>query len=120
VNYDPVFIEQSFENRGIITVGEGVTGTIAITPAPEYTNPILVITGEQDVLFCGSLGLELTGSGNCGSAAGGVLAQTQRLYPNSRNYTGFAVPKSGHCWMHQYNSQLGYNFSHAWLEGNGF
>jgi hypothetical protein len=72
--YDEAFIAADYKARGTITVGEGVTGALGIVTAPNYKAPVLVMTGQQDVIFCGSTGFEFSGVGNCGTATSGILA----------------------------------------------
>ena len=78
-----------------------------------------MITGQQNVVFCGTLDLEILGPGNCGTGESSILAETQELYPAARNYDWFAVPDSGHCWEHQFNAQIGFQRAHDWLAAQG-
>lgn len=118
--YDEMYIDWDYRSRGTISVGEGVTGAVGIMTANKYKGDVLVITGQQDVPFCGSLGLTINGPGNCGSGKSSILEQTRSLYPVAKSYTWFAVPNSGHCWMHQYNAKLGFKVMTDWLEEKGF
>ena len=119
--YDTDFFHQDFLDRGTITVGEGVSGALGITVAPDYAKPVFVITGQHDTVFCGTTGLEVSGPGNCGSGLSGMLAQTKRLYPNPKaNYTYYALHDSGHCWEHGNFAQLGFYESHKWMYEQGF
>jgi pimeloyl-ACP methyl ester carboxylesterase len=118
--YDTQFIAWDYQTRGTISVDEGATGALGIFQANQYTGRVLVITGQQDVVFCGTTGLEASGVGNCGSGSSSLLVQTQSLYPSALNYICHAVANSGHCWMHQYSAQDGFKFLHQWLTDNGF
>ena len=119
-HYDPAFIHQDYLNRGTITVGEGVSGAIGIVTTTQYTKPVFVINGEQDTVFCGTTGLELTGAGNCGNEPDSIMAETKSLYPASSSYSYYILPNSGHCWEHGYYAQQGFNASHAWMAQHGF
>lgn len=118
-NYDPVFVHQDYQNRGTITVGEAASSALVPT-ASRYRGSVFVMTGQQDVVFCGSLGFLGGGPGNCGSGAWGLLAQTQSLYPHASNYSYYAVPNAGHCWQHQFAAQDGFAIAHNWLAGRGY
>lgn len=85
VYYNRTFIHQDYLNRGTITIGEAASCALVPT-ASDYKNPVLVIDGEQDTVFCGSLGLEPLGPGNCGFGSTSKPAQTQIIYP-SANYS---------------------------------
>lgn len=116
-HYDPNFIALDYAARGTITIGEAITGALGISVAEEYTGSVLVLTGNQDVVFCGSFDLPIDGPGNCD--ASGILADTGKLYPRAE-YSWFSMDNSGHCWQHQYTAQFGFNYAHDWLAAQGF
>lgn len=97
-----------------------MTGALGIGTATEYKGSVLVITGQQDVPFCGTTGLEISGPGNCGRGPSSILEQTSTLYPAAQNYTAIHVENSGHVWMHQYSAQWGFKAVHTWLAERGF
>ncbi|KAF8863223.1 hypothetical protein BDZ45DRAFT_738558 [Acephala macrosclerotiorum] len=122
--YDTNFIAQDYNNRGTITVGEAATGAL-IPTAHAYKGSVLVISGQEDVVFCGSFGfpgtpLGLLGAGNCGTGPTNKLAKTNIIYPSASNYSWFSVPNAGHCWEHQRDAMVGFKYSHDWLAGRGF
>lgn len=86
IYYNRTFILQDYANRGTITLGEAATGALVPT-ANKYEGPVLVIDGEQDTVFCGSLGLELLGPGNCGTGPSSKPALTDVIYPAASNYS---------------------------------
>ncbi|EKD19781.1 ctr copper transporter family protein [Drepanopeziza brunnea f. sp. 'multigermtubi' MB_m1] len=118
-NYDPEFIHQDYLNRGTLTLGEAVSSAL-IPTASRYKGSVFVMTGQQDVVFCGSLGFIGGGPGNCGNGSWSILAQTQALYPQASNYTYYGLPNAGHCWEHQYVAQDGFARAHDWLAGRGY
>jgi pimeloyl-ACP methyl ester carboxylesterase len=115
VFYDTAFINRDYDNRGTVTVGEGASGAVGIGVAPYYRKPVLVISGEQDVLFCGTTALD----GKPGNCRSGILEKTRALYP-AGDYSWFVVPNAGHCWHHQYSAFEGFKYSHDWLASRGF
>lgn len=118
-NYDAAFLHQDYLNRGTVTTGEAVSSSL-IPVAGQYLGAVLLMTGQQDVLFCGTLALEAVGPGNCGYGSSSILAQTQSLYPKASSYTWHAVPNSGHCWEHQFGAKAGFGFAHDWLSSQGY
>jgi hypothetical protein len=82
-HYGRAFIMQDY---GTISLGEGALG---ITTTSNYKRDVLVMTVEQDIVFCGAL----AGPGDCG--ASGILQETGELYPAARNYSWFAVDIAG-------------------------
>jgi hypothetical protein len=87
--YDPSFIALDFAARGTITIGEAITVDLGISVTEEYTDAALVLTGNQNVAFCGTLDLAIDGSGNCNGS--GTLEETQTLYPRARPYSWFSL-----------------------------
>lgn len=85
IYYNRDFILQDYANRGTITIGEAASGALVPT-ASQYKGPVLVIDGEQDVVFCGTLGLEFLGTGNCGVGSTSKPAMTSITYP-AANYS---------------------------------
>lgn len=87
--FDPAFIAADYAARGTITAGEAVSG--ALPPiAPDFTGPVYVMTGQQDVVFCGKLGLQTDAPSDCLSPTN-QLSATQSLYPKASRYdVGFS------------------------------
>lgn len=113
--YDPALIAQDYSNRGTVSVGEGASGSTGIGIAADYSNPVLVINGEQDVLFCGTTALD----GKPGDCRNGIMDQTRALYPLA-DYSWWLLPNAGHCWHHQYGALSGFDYAHSWLARKGF
>ena len=116
--YDPAFAAYDYSIRGTIPLGEGATVAVATTVATAYKNPVYVISGEHDEIFCA----QLLGAPSCdpNGSTPSILAQTQSLYPNARVYDWYSVPNCGHDWQFHYNNQLGFAAVHTWLQGVGF
>lgn len=51
-SYDPKALAFDYAHKDIATVGEVMTTTYAVVPAPEFTGPVLAINGADDILFC--------------------------------------------------------------------
>lgn len=117
--YDPTFANYDYSIRGTMTIGEAATGAESIATAGAYTRPVLVVTGQEDNIFCNPTGLQAT-PGNCGSGSTGLLAQMATLYPVASNYTWISVPEAGHCWQFHYSALAAFGQVHDWLAGVGF
>jgi pimeloyl-ACP methyl ester carboxylesterase len=116
--YDPKLQALDYARRGLVTCGELVTMFFSLAEAREYAAPVLVVTGDEDDIFCNPLINLLPAS--CGSGPTSMLAQARALYPAASVYDWYAVPNAGHCWNLHYTAQKGFNASHAWLTGLGF
>lgn len=116
--YDPAFPAFDFAQRETITVGEGATGAFTADTST-FSGPVLAISGQEDVLFCGTTALEIDGPGQCVSPSFNYLAETGSLYPNAQ-YSWFNVPNANHCWQFHYSAQQGFAVTHNWLATKGF
>ncbi|RFU29275.1 hypothetical protein B7463_g7073, partial [Scytalidium lignicola] len=116
--YDVRLFDYNYSIRGTITLGEIITVFSTIIPAPQYTGPIYIITGQHDALFCNPLG-NSTVEPDCGTHDRGYLEQTKNLYPNTKTYGWYVPPKSGHCWQLHYDALVTFAKAHIWLDENG-
>lgn len=116
--HDPDFPAFDYALRETITVGEGATGAVS-GDTSTFDGPVLAISGQQDVLFCGTNALPIDGPGECVSPTFNYLEGTASLYPNAK-YSWYNVPNAGHCWQLHYSAQQGFAVTHNWLAKNGF
>jgi pimeloyl-ACP methyl ester carboxylesterase len=116
--YDPALQALDYERRGTLTIGEALTFPLSTTEAPNYTSPVLVVSGQRDRIFCNPTVSILTP--DCGTGPTNMLASSRSLYPAASIYGWHVVPDAGHCWQLHYTAQDGFNASHAWLAGLGF
>lgn len=114
--FDPAALELAAGALGQpVTVGELFTIGSAIGGVSQFSGPVLVITGERDLPFCGGDCLA-TGDPSVASIPAGV----QALVPNSKGYETFIVPKAGHGLNFEYSAQTTYQHIGQFLAGNGF
>lgn len=119
-SYDPAFAEYVYSIRQTITIGE-ILSALPIAQATAHTNPVFVISGELDNIFCNPTGTQLTVA-SCGGA-GGILDQTRTVYPLADlqgNYYWEGLADMGHCWQQHSNAIQGYADSHNWMAARGF
>jgi pimeloyl-ACP methyl ester carboxylesterase len=101
--YDVGFAVVGEKTKQPVTVGELLT--IGSSPGSSpFTGPVLVITGEHDVPFCG---------GNCygklpGSDAASIPAGVSQAYPNSKAFEAYIQPATGHGLNFHFNATAGY------------
>jgi len=97
-----------------VTAGELLTIGSSPKSSP-FTGPVLVITGEHDVPFCG---------GNCyanlpNSTAENIPAGVAAAFPKSSAFKAVVQPGSGHGLNFQYNATAGYKVIQDFLGANG-
>jgi hypothetical protein len=82
--FDPALSKADYDARGTITVGEAISGALP-TIANKFKGSVYVMTGQQDVVFCGKLGLQTDPPSDC--LQSNILEETRSLYPNAANYS---------------------------------
>lgn len=115
-NYDFNLALRSEATKQAVTAGELLT--IGSAPASSsFTGPVLVITGETDVPFCG---------GNCYGKIPGfhqfenVVQQVDLVFPRKEGGVAVCVqPRTGHGLNFHYNATGGYGVMQDFLASNG-
>ncbi|KAI1377640.1 Alpha/Beta hydrolase protein [Hypoxylon crocopeplum] len=95
-NFDQAILEAAYEAGQPVTVGELMTIGSATTRNNSFGGPVLVITGERDVPFCG---------GNCLTMKPSIPAQTEQYFTNASYFESIVVPRSGHGLNLEYSAQ---------------
>jgi pimeloyl-ACP methyl ester carboxylesterase len=112
--YDPVILILAENTKQPVTLGEILTlGSLPLTNA--FTGPVLVITGSNDLPYCG---------GDClatGGAVASIPAQVQKNFPNvaAGNFTAYIQPNTGHGINAHYNASGAYDVINGFLNGKG-
>lgn len=94
-----------------VTPGEALTLT-ALTMTNNFTKPVLVITGDEDLPYCG---------GNCsatGGTASSIPAQVKKNFPKA-DFTAYIQPNTGHGINAHYNATGAYNVIQNFLASKG-
>jgi pimeloyl-ACP methyl ester carboxylesterase len=89
--WDPALLDLAWKTGQPVTVGELLTiGSLAQAVNP-VKGPVLIITGERDIPFCGG---NCYGTGN--SAIASIPAASAKFFPKTSNFTSFIIPEAGH------------------------
>ncbi|KAL4894690.1 hypothetical protein BDV59DRAFT_200513 [Aspergillus ambiguus] len=95
-----------------VTVGELLT--IGTVPAQStFPGPVLIITGSNDLPFCG---------GDCyntGGASDSIPADARSSFTARKSILAYVQPDMGHGINLHYNASGAYNFIVSWLMSNG-
>ncbi|KAF5335742.1 hypothetical protein D9611_009647 [Ephemerocybe angulata] len=87
-NYDPAVLKAAEAGKATATLGEVITQGAG--PAANYTNPVFVVTGDKDYIFCG---------GNCYQAVNNftnLVDFTKAVFPGVSNFSTFIPAETGH------------------------
>ena len=104
-----VFAEQ---NKKPVTVGELLTQDSAPKQSP-FTGPVLIITGDQDLPFCGG------DCSNTGGAAESIPALSKLAFPGAKPFEAYVQPNTGHGLNLHYNATGTYNHIAGFLRKSG-
>ncbi|TLD21636.1 hypothetical protein E2P81_ATG08224 [Venturia nashicola] len=113
-DFDPAVLAVSTSTGQPVTPGEIITLGGLTSMKSNFTGPVLIITGERDVPFCGG---DCIITGN--PALPNLLAQSKPYLPNVKNFTGFIVPGAGHGLNLQYSHRLVYSTILNYLQAQG-
>ncbi|OLN87222.1 hypothetical protein CCHL11_03603 [Colletotrichum chlorophyti] len=103
-NFDPAILTAAYKAGKPVTVGELLTiGGEAGSPSP-FAKPVLIVTGERDLPFCGGDCFE-TGNPELAS----IPAASSQFLKNASPFEAYIVPGAGH----------GLAFSYSHLEVTG-
>ncbi|KDR71886.1 hypothetical protein GALMADRAFT_281702 [Galerina marginata CBS 339.88] len=86
--FDPAVLKLAEATKGTATIGEFLT--LQPLAAPNYTNPLFVVTGDKDLVFCG---------GNCFQPFGNstnLVAASQTLFPAVQKFDYIIPANVGH------------------------
>jgi pimeloyl-ACP methyl ester carboxylesterase len=112
--YDVGFAVVGEKTKQPVTTGELLT-IGSSPPSSSFAGPVLVVTGEHDVPFCG---------GNCygkipGSDAANIPAGVAMVYPNSKAFEAYIQPATGHGLNFHFNATAGYQVIQSFLASHG-
>ncbi|KAI9641852.1 hypothetical protein NHQ30_009719 [Ciborinia camelliae] len=111
--YDPAIGEYAEQTKEPFTTGELLTLGAQPSSAPNFTGPVLVLTGNEDEIFCG---------GDCSktSGAANIPAKAAVIFPKSKSFIAYVQPRCGHAVNVHYNSTGAYKVMNTFLKDQGF
>ncbi|KAF2237155.1 hypothetical protein EV356DRAFT_442255 [Viridothelium virens] len=111
-DFDPNILELGFQTQQPVTAGEILT--IAASGVNHFAGPVIVITGERDVPFCGG---DCLATGN--PALPNIPDDVKPDFPNASVFKTFIVPASGHGLNLEYSHKTTYHVAQQFLNENG-
>ncbi|KIW13126.1 hypothetical protein PV08_08313 [Exophiala spinifera] len=114
--FDPEILDFAFATGQPVSVGELLTVGSASAGVNSFAGPVLVISGERDLVFCGGNCLPPTSSGN---GTVNLIAEVQGAFPGAKPFDAFVVPGAGHGLNLDYSHETTYQYISQFLVGNG-
>ncbi|KAJ5179483.1 hypothetical protein N7492_002693 [Penicillium capsulatum] len=110
-NFDPEILEFGDKIKQPVTVGELLT-IGSIPKQSKFSGPVLIISGSNDLPFCG---------GNClatGGTAKSIPAAAKVAFPSAKTFSAVIQPQTGHGLNLHYNATGGYKQIADFLDHN--
>ncbi|KAI0840743.1 Alpha/Beta hydrolase protein [Hypoxylon sp. FL0890] len=98
-NFDPEILEAAYAAGQPVTIGEVMTLGSLVTGNNTFGGPVLIITGERDIPFCG---------GNCDASSPSFPDQAKQSFTNSSYIDAIIVPGAGHGLNLEFSAQATY------------
>lgn len=112
--FDPAVLAVATETGHPVSMGELLTLSGSAAGVNLFTGPVLIITGERDLPFCG---------GDCFATGDPDLPDipsiSKQLLPKADPFEVFIVPKAGHGLNLEYSNKLSYEKIHEFLIRKG-
>lgn len=110
--FDPKILAFAEQNKKPVAIGELLTmGSVPIQSP--FKGPVLIITGSNDVPFCGGDCL------NTGGAAESIPTQGKMAFPSAKAFEAYIQPNTGHGLNLHYNATGAYEVIAGFLKSNG-
>ena len=100
------------QNKKPVTVGELLTISSVPMQSP-FTGPVLIVTGSNDLPFCGGDCL------NTGGTVTSIPAQGKKGFPSASAFEAYIQPNTGHGINLHYNCTGAYNYIAGFLKLQG-
>lgn len=113
------YAEYDFIYEDTVTLGQIITAFNGLEQAASYTGDVLVLTGQNDAIFCGPTGTRSLGEQSCGTGSTSVLNKTGSFFPKA-NYNYYAVNETGHATNLHYSAQEVFEEAHDFLAKQGY
>lgn len=109
--FDPAILALADATKGTVTIGELLTQMAATAVAANFTGPVAVVNGAEDLPFC---------FGNCSYPADKAAMIKRMLYPAASNLsTTYLVPVMGHGVNLHYSATEAFEFIQDFVNSVG-
>ncbi|KAK4506535.1 hypothetical protein PRZ48_000267 [Zasmidium cellare] len=109
-NFDPQVLSLADATKGTVTLGELFSTTAVTEPAKNWTKPVAVVNGDNDLPFC---------FGNCSYPTNLAQGALTMLYPATKKTGTYLAPTTGHGLNLHYTAVEAYHYIQDFLNKNG-
>lgn len=107
-----------FNHEDTITIGQIYTAFTGLEMAANFTGDVLVLTGQEDALFCGD-GNRHLGPQYCGAGATSIPAMSKAFWPEA-NFQYYLAPNTSHATTLHYSAPESIETAHEFLAKAGY
>jgi hypothetical protein len=104
--YDHTIPEADYTYQDTVTDGEIAGLGFILQPSVGFCNPVLIVTGVDDAIFC------TAPLASCKT----VLNSSRQFFPDSTNFQYAAIPATGHCLTLHYSAPATFARVHVFLD----
>lgn len=108
-NFDPNILSLADATKGTVTFGELFSTTAVTKVAANYTRPVAVVNGANDLPFC---------FGNCSYPTNLAQAALTMLYPATSKKGTYLAPTTGHGLNLHYSAVAAYHYIQDFITQN--
>lgn len=107
--FDPAILYQAEAQKGTVTLGELLTTSAVMAPAMNWTKPVAVVNGAEDLPFC---------LGNCSYPTNKAQAVFAMLYPATNTTGAYLSEVAGHGLNLHYSAVEAYHYIQDFIGKN--
>ncbi|KAL4881493.1 Alpha/Beta hydrolase protein [Aspergillus karnatakaensis] len=108
--FETKLLKQSEAIKAPFAIAELLSFTSVSLAAANFTKPVLMISGQADLPFCG---------GECNGILNGNESQSPFVFPSANPFVTYVHPNAGHGLNLHHNASAAYGVIHLFLAGNG-
>ncbi|KAL9599351.1 MAG: hypothetical protein Q9219_003884 [cf. Caloplaca sp. 3 TL-2023] len=112
--FDPSILQFAEASKFPYTLGELLTIGSGPYVAPDFKGPVQILTGRQDVIYCGG---DCLATGDPSLAS--IPAKSKMAFPAARAFEAYIQPDTAHGINLHYNSTGAYNVIQRFLTAQG-
>ncbi|KAL8690492.1 MAG: hypothetical protein Q9218_004068 [Villophora microphyllina] len=113
-HFDPSILQFAESSKFPYTLGELLTIGSGPLMAPEFKGPVQIVTGRQDVIYCGG---DCLATGD--PALASIPAKSRMAFPAAKAFEAYIQPETAHAINLHYNSTAAYNAIQRFLTSQG-
>ncbi|KAL4868777.1 hypothetical protein BDV12DRAFT_185663 [Aspergillus spectabilis] len=108
-SFETKYLKQSEAIKAPFAIAELLSFTSVSLAAANFTKPVLMISGQADLPFCG---------GKCNGILNGEESQSPFVFPSASPFTTYVQPDAGHGLNLHHNASAAYDVINSFLGGN--